>query len=426
MLGKTMATAPTTVNHAHLANRDLDLQQVEDLIKLQKAAQTISSILDLDELIAQIVTEVAGSFGCIETNIYLFDESNSELLLTGVCGCTTHGKGTRKKVGEGMTGHVAATGQIHYAPDVRVDPYYIACEPSTLSELAIPLQVDGKLVGVFSTSHHQLDAFTEGQIRLLQSLCKHIAVAIRNAQLFVHERQQRERMSREAQEARAIQQALLPKASPYIQGFSISGFSVPAGEVGGDWYDFIPFDDGCWGLVLADVSGKGTAAALLMSATRAMLRSLTTTCASPGKTLSKLNRLMIEDFPSGRFVTLIYAVLDPANRTLKFASAGHLPPLLVEGETARYLETESGTPLGLSKSSFSETEIHLGEGSRLVLYSDGITEAAGLSDEEYGAARLRDHVLQQNASGESILADVRRHVNGAGLQDDATVIFLRA
>ncbi len=196
--------------------------------------------------------------------------------------------------------------------------------------------------------------------------------------------------------------------------------------MGGDWYDFIPFDDGCWGLVLADVSGKGTAAALLMSATRGMLRSLADTCKSPAEVLNKLNRLMVEDFPSGKFVTLIYAVLDPAKRTLKFASAGHLPPLLVSTDGARFLQSELGMPLGLTRGEFSDTQIQLGEGSRLLFYSDGITEAAGPSDEEYGPERLRDHVTRANASTESVLADVRRHVNGVGLQDDATVILVRA
>ncbi len=403
------------------------MEQVEDLLKLQKAAQKINSILDLDELIDKIVTEVAQSFGCLEATIYLHDEANQELVLTGVCGCTVHGKGNRKKIGkEGMVGYVASAGKMHYAPDVRVDPYYIACEPSTLSEVAIPLHVEGRLVGVFSTSHHELDAFPPAQLRLLQSLCKHIAVAIHNARRFGQERQERERMSREAQEARAIQQALLPKASPYVPGFAISGLSIPAGEIGGDWYDFIPFEDGCWGLVLADVSGKGTAAALLMSATRAMLRSLATTCSSPGEILGRLNRLMVEDFPPGRFVTLILAVLDPADRTLKFASAGHPPPLLVDSDGARFLQTELGMPLGLARGDFSDTEVKLGEGARVVLYSDGITEAAGLDDEEYGARRLSEHLLKPDVSTETIVDNVRGHANGAGLQDDATVILVRA
>ncbi len=421
-----MATSPTIMGPDHSAVRDLHAEQIEDLIKLQKAAQKISSILNLDELIDKIVNEVAQSFGCLEATIYLHDETNEELVLTGVCGCTVHGKGSRKKVTEGMTGHVAVTGKMHYAPDVRQDPYYIACEPSTLSEVAIPLHVEGKLVGVFSTAHHELDAFPPAQLRLLQALCKHIAVAIHNARRYGQERQERERMSREAQEARAIQQALLPKVSPYVPGFAISGLSIPAGEVGGDWYDFIPFADGCWGLVLADVSGKGTAAALLMSATRGMLRSLAVTCGSPAEVLSKLNRLMVEDFPPGRFVTLIYAVLDPANRTLRFASAGHLPPLLVDDAGSRFLPSEQGTPLGLVAGEFSETTVELREGSRLLFYSDGITEAAAWGDQEYGPRRLQSHLLNSDATTESVLADVRVHVNGAGLQDDATVILVRA
>jgi sigma-B regulation protein RsbU (phosphoserine phosphatase) len=309
---------------------------------------------------------------------------------------------------------------MRYAPDVRQDPYYIACEESTLSEVAIPLLVDGQLVGVFAASHHDLDAFTREHLRWLQSLCDHVAVAVHN------ERHERQRMSHEEHEARAIQQALLPKSSPFIPGFAISGLSIPAGAVGGDWYDFISFDDGCWGLVLADVSGKGTAAALLMSATRGMLRSLTQTCSGPGEVLTRLNRLLVEDFPSGKFVTMLLAVLNPTTRELTFSSAGHLRPLLVDELGARFLDSERGMPLGLGTGEFSESRVQLSKNSRLVFYSDGITEATGLSDEEYGAERMRDHVLQPEASAESILADVRSFANGQGLQDDATVIFVRA
>ena len=186
---------------------------------------------------------------------------------------------------------------------------------------------------------------------------------------------QREKMSREANEARKIQQALLPRSSPYIPGFAISGLSTPAGAVGGDWYDFIPFNDGRWGLVLADVSGKGTAAALLMSATRGMLRSLAEAACSPSEVLTKLNQLLVNDFPSGRFVTMVYAVLDPASRTLTFASAGHLRPLLIENSQARFLDTERGMPLGIGSGDYSEAEVHLPQGARLLFYSDGITEA---------------------------------------------------
>ena len=198
------------------------------------------------------------------------------------------------------------------------------------------------------------------------------------------------------------------------------------GEVGGDWYDYIPLEDGSWALVLADVSGKGMPAALLMSATRGMLRSLADTCRSPAAVLNRLNRLMVEDFPSGKFVTLIYAVLDPAKRSLRFASAGHLPPLLIDRTGARFLQTESGMPLGLTFGEYSDTEIQLVEGARLLLYSDGITEATGPDSEEYGPERLRNHMSRADASTETILDEVRSHANGAGLQDDATVILVKA
>jgi len=423
-----MATSPDTlVSSEQSALQTLHIDQVEDLLKLQKAAQKITSILDLDQLVDKVVNEVAHSFSCVEANLYLHDEDRAEMVLAGVCGCTQYGKGHCMKIGkEGMVGYVAATGQMRYAPDVRKDPYYMACEESTLSEVAIPLLVEGRLIGVFTASHPELDAFPAAQLRLLQALCSHIAVAVSNARRFQQERQVREKMDREAHEARVIQQALLPKSSPYVPGFAISGVSVPAGAVGGDWYDFIPLNDGSWGLVLADVSGKGMAAALLMSATRGMLRSLAETCSGPAEVMTRLNRLLAEDFPSGRFVTMVYAVLNPASRTLTFSNAGHLHPLLLDDQGGRFLETERGMPLGLGLGSFSESQINLPKGSRLLFYSDGITEAVNSLDEEYGVTRLQSHVSRPEASTESIVEDVRSFANGTGLRDDATVIFLRA
>jgi sigma-B regulation protein RsbU (phosphoserine phosphatase) len=421
-----MSTSPGIADRNPFEGLELPMEQVEDLLRLQKAAQQILPILDLDQLIDKIVTDVARSFGCLEASLYLHDDATQELVLASVCGCTHHTKGSRKKIGKGTVGHAAATGELHYAPDVRVDPWYIACEPSTMSEVSIPLHVQGKLVGVFSTSHHRLDAFPPAQLRLLRGLSHHIAVALHNARRFGQEQQERQRMSREAAEARTIQQALLPRMSPFIPGFSVSGLSIPMGEVGGDWYDYIPLADGSWALVLADVSGKGMPAALLMSATRGMLRSLADMCKSPAEILNRLNRLMVEDFPSGKFVTLIYAVLDPAKRTLKFASAGHLPPLLIDGEGARFLQTEAGMPLGLTFGEYSDREVALGEGARLLFYSDGITEAERPDGEDYGLERLRQAMLRAEASTETIVGEVRRHVNGAGLQDDATVILVKA
>jgi phosphoserine phosphatase RsbU/P len=404
--------------------------KLAELVRLQKSAQRITSTLNLDEIVDRVVDEVSSSLGCVEINLYLLDPDQNELVLKGVRGCTMHEKGRRIKVGrQGMSGHVAATRKMHYAPDVRVDPYYIACEPAIRSEVAIPLEVDGNLVGVFTVSHHELDAFCETELRLLQGLCSHVAVAVQNARRFHDEHKRREQMTREAEEARAIQQALLPRSSPLIPGFSVLGLSIPAGLVGGDWYDYIPLSDGRWGLVLADVSGKGTAAALLMSATRGMVRSLAPLSAGPAEVLDRLNTMLLQDFPDGRFVTMVYAELDPSKRLLRLANAGHLPPLLVdpaEPSGHRWIQTEQGLPLGVSSSKFSETEINLTPNSRVAFYSDGITEAELDSGEEYGAKRLLAHLQSPDATPENLIADVRKFVNGAGLRDDATVILVGA
>jgi sigma-B regulation protein RsbU (phosphoserine phosphatase) len=420
-----MVTVSTAAHDEFVPVRALPADLVDDLQRVQKAAQRITTILDLDQLIDSVVDEVTQSFGCLEASIYLHDEERSEMVLSGVKGCSLHGKGHRLKIGtEGMVGYVASTGQTRYAPDVRTDDYYFACGESTLSEVAIPLRVGEHLVGVFTASHPEVDGFPRQQLRILQALCDHVAIAIHNARRFQSERAERAVMDLEAQEARAIQQALLPKSSPYIPGFVVSGLSVPARAVGGDWYDFIPFPDGRWGLVLADVSGKGTAAALLMSATRGVLRSLAEACSSPGEVLTRLNQLLVDDFPAGKFVTMVYAVLDPSNRTVVFANAGHLLPLFIDSQGKRFLDTERGLPLGLGCGDYSETSITLSEGSKLLFYSDGITEAENTSQEEYGLNRLSAHAAKSGSSAVTIVDDVRRFASGGSLLDDASVVFV--
>jgi len=422
-----MATSPLTdFGFSGQPMPETSAHRIDELVRLQKFAQRITSTLDIEELVPRIVDEVAASLGCVEINLYLRDPENPDFILAGVRGCSVYSKGHHLKPGAGMVGHVAATGKMHYAPDVARDPYYMACEPDTRSEVAIPLKREGDLVGVFTASHCELNAFCPDQLRLLQGLCDHVAVAVHNARRFGNEREQRTRMSREAEEARSIQQALLPRSSPLIPGFTVSGLSIPAGSVGGDWYDFIPLKNGRWGLVLADVSGKGTAAALLMSATRGMLRSLAQTGSGPAEVMARLNKLMIEDFPSGRFVTMVYAELDPPSRLLRIANAGHLSPLLVEPSGHRWINHEHGMPLGISASKFSETEITLGKDSRIAFYSDGITEAEIDSGEEYGAERLLAEMQSPDITPDSLLADVRKFTNGTGLRDDATVILVRA
>jgi sigma-B regulation protein RsbU (phosphoserine phosphatase) len=169
------------------------------------------------------------------------------------------------------------------------------------------------------------------------------------------------------------------------------------------------------------------AAALLMSATRGVLRSLAQTASGPAEVLTRLNNMMIEDFPSGRFVTMVYAELDPSSRLLRIANAGHLAPLLVEPSGHRWINHEHGLPLGISASKFSETEVTLGEHSRIAFYSDGITEAdIDSAGNDSGEERLLAQMQSPDVTLDGLLADVRKFANGTGLRDDATVILVKA
>ena len=397
----------------------------EGLLLLHRAAREMGSILDLELLIERIVHDVSRWFGILEANIYL--REGKDMTLAAVHGCSIHHKGHQLQPGEGIVGHVALTGRMHYAPDVSVDPYSMACEANTRSEVGLPLKVNGEVIGVFAAAHPDVDGFCEEKLQLLQALGCHIEVAVQNARLFREQSLARQRMDREAQEARQIQEALFPKSSPLVPGYKISGFSVPAGAVGGDWYDFIPLSRDRWGLVLADASGKGTAAALMMSAARGILRSLAENCAAPGEVLDCLNRLLLNDFPVGRFVTMLYAVLDPAARTLTIANAGHPWPLLANGHAAHPVSGAHGLPIGFAQENFAHTCVELAPGARVLFYSDGISEAEDSRGEDYGSRRLLQ-VLNSapEICAEEVLDDVRAFAAGRGLQDDATVILVQA
>jgi sigma-B regulation protein RsbU (phosphoserine phosphatase) len=399
---------------------------IQTLMKLQRAAQLITSTLDLDTLLDRVVNDLAESLGGVEVAVWLRDDESDEMVLRGARGCTLHKKGARLKIGvEGMVGHVAASGKMRYAPDVDRDPYYIACEPGTRSAVTIPLRVSDAVIGVLCVDHGETGAFSNDQLQVMQALAGHIAVAIENARLFEQERMQRERLRHEAEEARVIQQALFPKAFPLVPGFAFEAAWCPAGVVAGDWFDFIDLGEDRHGIVLADVSGKGMPAALLMAATRAVFRTIAKLYSSPGEALAHVNRTLLEDFPLGKFVTMIYCVLDAGTRTLTVASAGHPWPLLINGDCS-FVAVDPGLPLGLGLSSYPEHRIPLERGAGLLLYTDGITESMNRQYEEYGPTRLMGHFLQADAGVDGLIEEVRRFGHGSELIDDATAVLIRS
>lgn len=400
-------------------------EQVQELLLLQRIAQRIGSLLDLDVLLEAIVTDIAKTFGYTRSAILLKD--NNDMVIAAVRGwnANVHRRGERFKVGEyGIIGHVAATGETYYAPDVLRDPYYEVSEPLTRSELDIPLMIRGELIGVFDVQTPEHDGFTPDRIRVLEALGTHIATAIDNARLFAQERMEKQRILVELEEAQAIQHALFPSRAPSLSAFSILGMCIPCRAVGGDWYDYISLRDGRVAVVVADVSGKGIAAALLMASTRSIVRLLIAQVAEPSAVLTELNKVLLNDFPRSRFVTMIYALLNPEDGSLTFASAGHNPPLLVANGEATFVESTAGIPLGIRTSDFSESRIALKNGTRLLLYSDGVPEAVSPESEEYGAARIQSHFLLAGSSIESLFREIRRFTGGVALPDDATAVLI--
>jgi len=401
---------------------------VKDLLLLQRVAQRINAVLDLDLLLEEIVDDVARTFGYSRSAILLKDGETQELVIAAVRGWTVnyHVKGDRFRIGkDGMVGHVASTGETHYAPDVRKDPHYSVSEVSTRSEIDIPLKIHGRLIGVFNAQTPRLNGFPASRRQLLEALAGHIATAIENARLFGIEREQKNRMASELEEARRMQASFFPSSRPTIDGFEVDGICVPCNEVGGDWFDYIPLSGGRLAVVLADVSGKGMGAALLMSSARSIVRFFAERGASPGQILSEINRLLLRDFPKPHFVTMIYAVLNPEDRSVVFSNAGHPWPLYVN-TSAEFLESESGFPLGLMDSTFSETRVVMPPGSRLLLYSDGITEATDASARFYGTERMTERMLDPEVSVKSIVDDVRAFSGGYPAADDMTVVMLRS
>lgn len=399
-------------------------RRVEVLVSLQKAAQHITSILELDELLDTIVHRVAVDFGCIESSIVLID--GDQFVLAAVHGCTQTSKGARWPVTEGISGHVVATGAPYYAPDVTQELLYRPCEPDTRSEVIIPLKVRDRIIGVFDASHHELDAFPRAQIEILKALAGHIAVAVDNAQRIQRERRQVQQLQQEQEEASRIQRSLLPRAAPSLSGFTLEAECVSAGAVGGDWYDYIPLSDGRWAIVLADVSGKGMPAALLMSSVRSIVRSLAPLAGGPAEVLARVNQTLLDDVATGRYVTMIYGVIDAARRTFTFASAGHPWPFLCHGTDVRPLHTDAGLPLGLLPCEFTEHEVKFCHDFRLLFYTDGISEALNRDDQEFGHARLAEFVATHDCNVSRLLQEVQDFRGKCELEDDATVMLLRS
>lgn len=241
--------------------------------------------------------------------------------------------------------------------------------------------------------------------------------------------QQAHKQQEELGKAREIQEGLLPKRIPQIRGFDVAGTWHPASLVGGDYFDVLKFGERRLAVCVGDVVGKGISAALLMANLQASFRAVAPDSESAGKLMQRLNSVICSNIAADRFVTFWCCMIDSASRSLSYANAGHWPPLLVRRSGAVESLSEGGPPLGVAlETQYADTVVPLSPGDRIVLYTDGVTEAANSDEQEYGPNRLGELTLANIELGASELIETtRRHVDafcGGRFQDDFTLVVV--
>ena len=335
------------------------------------------------------------------------------------------------KLGEGIIGHVALTSEPLISPDVRNDPFYINARAETLSEMVAPIISNDQVIGVFDLESDELNAYSEDDLQLLMMLASQVAIIIEKVML--HEQLiEKKRLQGQLEVARQVQLELLPPSDPKLEGFDISAYNFPTEEVSGDYYDWVAIYEDQIGLVIADVSGKGIPAALLMAFLRASLRAATHIGYAPQISMAKVNYLLWESIERNQYVTAFYGILDATNKTLSYTNAGHNPPLLLDvGGNASFLE-RGGVPLGMFRGTrYHEYFLTMSPGDLLMLYTDGVTEAMNPNGEEFGRDRLAQAVKALTAhSAQEIIARVQKEViewtAGRGATDDITFFVIKA
>lgn len=304
-------------------------------------------------------------------------------------------------------------------------------EQKVRSILAVPLQTNEKVIGlIYLDTPDRVREFTREDLSLLTVMANVAAIRIEHARLNEIEEAERA-MAKEMEQAALIQRRLLPEKPPRLQGLDLAAKTVAARAVGGDYYDFIRFGDGQVGLIVGDVAGKGMPAALLMSSLHARVHVLFDDPTDLAQKVARLNQTTSENCPDNRFITFFIGILNPGSGEFRYVSAGHNPPLLVRAAGGYERLGGGGVVLGiLPAATYQESAAWLEHGDIVVLYSDGVTEAADPNDNEYGEERLANLIAELNERPaaeivEEIHKSVQEFTQGAAPADDITVVVAR-
>ena len=399
---------------------------------LLELSRTISTPLDLEGVIEAIFNALHQVVDFDAAAIYLVNRKTHELELVSQLG---YPEGSEEafqlQLGQGIVGYVAKTGEPVIVPDVRTDSRYVAARPETRSELAAPLTVEGRTIGVFNLESNLDDAYHDGHMELVSAFASQAGVAIERARL-TRELLERRHLEKELAIAREIQLSFLPKSDPVITGFDVAGTSRPHDQVGGDYYDFIRVSETRLGIAIADVAGKGIPAALLMAGFRMSLLAEIRNEFAIRAVMRKVNSLVFESTDRAKFVTAFYGLLDFRNRVFTFSNAGHNPPILLRADGSIVNLVDGGVALGvLAEAHYEERPIAVRPGDVLVLYTDGVSEAVSPGGEQFGTKRIEESMQRRAKQSareilDGLVADVLEFTGEHGPDDDLTLVVLKA
>jgi len=350
----------------------------------------------------------------------------------------SHVRLSRVGVDEGILGHCLAVGAPIHVPDIKNHPAFrdaFTGYTEDVAALLSPLRHAGKDLGVLAVARrHQDGSFTPNDFAVFRSAAEQSSFAIGNARIH-REAHEKRVIEGELQNAREVQRILLPQADPVVAGFRISGTNLPARIISGDYYDYLDLGAPRWGIAIADVSGKGVPAGLLMAMCRSALRSVAAGRTSPSEVLAAVNRQLFPDIREDMFISMAYAILDGSSGKLVLSRAGHDPPLLYRHQSGKVeLVRPPGLALGIDGGTVFERvtrdlEVELLPGDCVLLYTDGVREAVDTQDEQFGLERMAESFRMAAPLGaEAVLARMQedlRQFTGEGPQmDDITLVAI--
>lgn len=404
-------------------------------------AHKVRDTLDLDEILVHLLDAVnmvieydaAGIFVLNQDLVYERHRAPREMIAGISRRGFTPGPDEQDEMlmhGRGITGYVIRNCESVVVPDVRLDPRYVQGRKETLSEIAVPVILNDRAIGALNIESDRLSAYTGDDVEVLQFFADAAAISIQKAMLHKQLLEQ-ELVRKQLETARAVQSRLLPENAPELTGYDISGICIPAYEIGGDYFDYIPLTHSRLGLAIADVSGHGIPAALVMTAFRALLRTKARSMTRPANIVAAINRLLPEITADNHFVTALYAILDAASGKLTYISCGHPPALLIHPGGEMELLDQHHTALGIFQDSrYTDGNTQLSAGDTLVLYTDGVTELVNDQSEAFGIERLLQLVREnQQLLAAELIGKVMRATQdfsgNNGFLDDITLVIVK-